>query len=61
MYNPVTSGQNPVLETNTQLTPNSRKSKFLVLGFKPQSKNPAGFKILVSNIVTVKTHVKHQH
>ena len=43
----VTPGQNPVLDKNQwKLSSVHRKSKFTVLGLKPQSKNPAGFNII---------------
>ena len=40
-----------------QRKPSSRKSTFVVLGFKPQSKNPAGFNILF-NIILVSKKVR---
>ena len=45
MLNPVTPDKNPVLDKNPVENPAVEKTLLLV--FKPQSKNPVGFNILV--------------
>ena len=47
-FNPVTPRQNPVLDKYPVKKP-AVENTFVVLGFKPQSKNPAGFNILVTH------------